>query len=350
MRASSLDLGVKLLIVVTTLLSMQHFSIQAGQSDEHSSGIVDGVLTLKNGGMELKILPGVGGVVVFFGPQGGKNVLREEPAMWSRWESLKPDLKQYPASDKAWPAFFGHAFWMAPQTGFWNQQDVWPEKKGEQWPPDPYWDYGSYEVVEQGPDSVVLQGEASPYSGVSMRKTVRLDADGHAHLHVKVVNERESDVTWGIWSNTRVSAAWDARVIVGAGAPGAFRVEQRGKVEMPWTVKDGSFAFLPATDASLGSGSAKAFITPAEPCITACFGNWRFEKRFDRIDPGLVHPEQGAVEIYIASPQNKEDPGLLELEAHGPLRTLAAGESMEWSESWSLSILKAPDEDGNSVD
>jgi len=349
MRASSLDLGVKLLILVTTLLSMQHFSIQAGQTDGTHSGINDDVLTLINGGMELKVLPGVGGVVVFFGPEGGKNVLREAPEMWSQWQSLKPDLAQYPASDKAWPAFFGHTFWLAPQSGFWNQQDVWPAKKGEQWPPDPYWDYGSYQVVEQGPDSVVLQGEASPYSGVSMRKTLRIDEKGHAHLHVKVVNQRDADVTWGIWSNTRVSAAWDARVPVCGNESGDVRVEQRGKVEMPWAVKDGSFGFESAKDPTSGSGSAKAFITPEEPCIIARFGDWCFEKRFDRIDPGLVHPEQGAVEIYIASPRHEEDPGLLELEAHGPLRTLAAGESMEWSETWSLSILKAPDEDGTPV-
>ena len=81
--------------------------------------------------------------------------------------------------------------------------------------------------------------------------------------------------------------------------------------------------------------SAKEFIDSPAGFIGAINGDHFFVKRVGVTPRADVHPEHAAVEVY-QSVGRAPDPGLLELEAHGPLRTLAPGETMQFLETWEL--------------
>ncbi len=81
--------------------------------------------------------------------------------------------------------------------------------------------------------------------------------------------------------------------------------------------------------------SAKAFIDPPGGFLSAVNGDLVFTKRASLTPRAQLHPEHAFVEVY-QSVGRAPDPGLLELEMHGPLRTLAPGQAMSFEETWEL--------------
>jgi len=286
------------------------------------------LLLLTNDCIVVGILPRIGGRIVLLRAPEGPNVLLSDPACWSD--------EPVPAADAEFIPYNGHITWVGPQSGWWADQDVNPARReaGAAWPPDPWLIYGEYRVEKRTSTSVRLVGPDSPVCGLRMTKEVGLGEGGTVVVNVTAQNIRDRPVTWDIWSNTRLPGR--CTVLTHAGAEGSCRVEQ-GKTPLPYQIVAGAFTFdvtapVPEGEASM---SAKAFIDSPTGFLGAVNGDHFFVKRTGRRSRAQVHPEQAFVEVY-QSVARAPDPGLLELEFHSALRTLAPGESMSFSETWQL--------------
>lgn len=294
----------------------------------------DALLILRNDHVVVGLLTDVGGRVVLLRRPDGDNVLKSDPALW-----CEPDSQRArPAADAGWKEYNGHITWLGPQSGFWTDQNIAPNRRKAGWPPDPWLIYGSYETVDLSADAVTLASPDSPVSGVRMTKTVRIEPDGTVHVSATIENVRDRAVSWDVWSNTRMEGA--SRCYVPLGPEGALRLEfaTRSPVRhrmTPHEVVDGWFTFdsgYRMPDGATGA-TAKAFMYPAQGLIAGFAPRDVFLKRFQPPPADAVHPEQAAVEIYQAL-SREPGRGLLELEAHGPFVTLQPGETTSFAETW----------------
>ena len=286
----------------------------------------DDLIQLSDGPVSLAILPHVGGRVVQLRHREGENLLYAPEAWWTHWRRLRPD----PADKPAWQSFCGHITWLGPQSGFWNQQNRWPEKRGEIWPPDPYQIYGAFAVVDRSDVHLELLGPISPYTGMQLHK--RFEVDQHqVKLTVTGTNRRDSTVSWDLWSNTRVRSAIPTRVPVTNVSDVRIQTNTHSPIE--WKIDAGGFSFAPS--AAVPGSKTKAFINASAPHIAALFDDTLLVKSFAPTPPEKIHPDHAAVEVYLNT-AGKEDPGLQELEFHGPFTILAPDESMTQPETWTL--------------
>jgi hypothetical protein len=296
----------------------------------------DCLLVLRNDQIVVGLLPQVGGRVVLLRRPDGANVLKSDPALWDLEQTPPPE----PSADAAFTAYNGHIVWLGPQSGWWTAQNMNADRRNEAapWPPDPWLIYGEYEVTRQTEDRVVLRGPESPVSGVQLTKTVRLGTGGAVTVTAEARNIRDEAVCWDVWCNTRMPGTSQSYVPLHPDRPlrlehGAARpLEHRmtpHRIVGRWFHFDGAWQ-LP--DGALGA-SAKAFLNPDPGLIAGFTPTDAFLKRFAPTEPGDVHPEQAAVEIYQALAQDPAG-SLLELEAHGPFHRIAPGEAEAFEETW----------------
>jgi len=289
---------------------------------------MDKLTLLEKGDTRLGILTEAGGRPVFLSSNQSPNLLQADAELWDNAATIGRES----FDNHQWTGFNGHIMWIGPQVDFWNDQDLRPEDRGEPWPPDPYLTLLPYEIDASTDDSIRLTSPDSPVSGLRLQNQVELIAEGKIHLKTVATNIRETPVTKDLWSNTRVSP--DDRFFVPASKQ-AVRIDLLGQQALPTEYEQGFFRFDIDNLTGDSAWSNKAFISPRLPYIAKFCGNQVFIKRFEAFPTEQIHPEQGAVEIYLDLPHG-DNPGLLELEAHGPLLTLAPGESMSWKESWIL--------------
>jgi hypothetical protein len=107
-------------------------------------------------------------------------------------------------------------------------------------------------------------------------------------------------------------------------------------------VEDGLFSFdHPPLPANVVARRGKAFVQPSAGWLAGFSGRQLFVIRFPHQPRSLIHPAQGQVELYL----DQADAGsaLLEMEVHAPYRTLAPGQEMQASESWTALGYDGPD-------
>ena len=283
---------------------------------------------LKNDRIVVGLLPQAGGRIVLLRSPDGDNLLFADSEQWLKIGSILPQ----PSVDSPWVAFMGHIMWVGPQSGFWNQQKLDESKKDQPWPPDPWMEYGNYSIIEQSESSVTLEGPESPVTGLKITKTVSIEPSGQVNLKTEAVNTRKSAVSWDLWSNTRFPPL--TPFFVPVKEANNVRNDNLGQVIIPYFIEGGLFTYAPSPDPSQ-SIQNKAFMQPSEPWIAALTNGKVFIKSFDQIPLESIHPEHSAVEIYMLTPSD-ENPGLLELEAHGEYKTLQPGETMSWTETWTV--------------
>lgn len=289
------------------------------------------LIILRNGDLELGILPKVGGSAVLFRKVGGENVLFAPCEHWADWEPHLPD----PLDLSEWTAFQGHIIWLSPQVDFWNQQDLIPSQHDQLWPPDPYWVYGDFKVVEQSEHHLLLEGPPSPYSGIKMIKRYQLDQNG-AHLTVTGINITDRVLHWGLWSNTRVYGNTRVFVPVSGKDRDSFRIEAPQDQGIPYTVESGYFSFAPGVEDKANIYS-KAYLFPNANWMAGFRNHQAFVKVMQDVDPHAVHEKQAVFEVYKLRPNKAtNDPGLTEMEAHGPYLELKPGDEMTLSERWMI--------------
>lgn len=276
--------------------------------------------------VEAGILAAVGGRVVFFGSPGGRNLLNSDPAKWD------PAAHVVPEPDAGFKEFNGHIVWLSPQADWWNQQEVLPGKRGDNWPPDPYMIYGTYEVMKQGASHIHLCGPESPVSGVKVCKTYTFTGPRTLELTTVLTNVREAPVSWGIWSNTRLDPAVRFYVAMEGRSDEAARYDDPDGFRGRFLARGHWFTFgEPLPEAEINN---KVYLSTQLAWVGIFHGDWLWVKEVANIKPSEVHPSQAPVEVYIRS--GGKASRLLELEFHGPYTEIEPGEAIALTETWTL--------------
>lgn len=311
------------------LLPQLHADVAAGTS----------LLMLKNDVVEAGILPAAAGRVVLFQRPGGQNILKADPAIWTK------TAKDYPPLEK-WNTEIspdGQVHWTGPQANFWNQQTQFPDRENKMWPPDPWSEIAEYAVTVKTPTMLILKGPVSPVSGLSFTKTYQLAADGAFTLTVTAKNERAEPVRWDLWSVTRVSPYYPAFTVVAKNyAPMLLEGGTSEKSPpIPWKVKDDIFSLFQEIPMPEGvtfrSRKALLYPPPGQAAIAYLRDNELFLKRFTPAAPEECAPGHTPIEIYLEHRANGG--GVQELEFHGPYKTLQPGDTMSITETWELRTL-----------
>ena len=324
---------------------------------------IPGLAVLEHGGVILGVKLDAGGRAVYLGlsrPGGAADAAKGEggalppnalygPAQL--WTVAPPAADAKTANSwTTWKPFQGHITWIGPQKDFWARQDLVPEKRDahDEWPPDPYVVYGRCEIVEKSDAHLVVQGPASPVSGVRLRKEYRIGDDGRLTVRVAATNVLDRPNALNLWSNTRVPSHRFCLVKI----PNQRLEFSYGTWEpynerpLPWAVHDGWFHFVPGRPETLPAGikemSGKVAVNPPQGLIVVGGDGMVFVKRFATVAGRDLAPGQGAVEVYHCV---SKDPtrGMAELEFYNAYRTLAPGEGMEIVETWELRPYSGPD-------
>ena len=291
----------------------------------------------------LEVSPRLGGRVLHFSAPGAPNLLRVGEAVASQ-----PDPKADPAAANI--PYFGHEMWVGPQATWWTDQGLNParRKAAAQWPPDPWLAHAPARVLEHSGDRLVLQGAASPVSGVQLTQAFSLvpERADTAELAVEMRNIRKQPVSRDIWFNTRVHP--ETRVFVPVAADGTgVRVRSDpgdGFDGLVSSTSDDLFSLelLPPGEGLQGR-RGKVFIQPRAGWIAGFRAGQAFLIHFELQPLDRIHPDQGQVELYLAWTPGQADTGVMELEVHGPFAELAPGDSATANEWWVVRRYDGPD-------
>jgi Domain of unknown function (DUF4380) len=293
---------------------------------------------LSAGDLTLGIVPELGGRIVELRVAGGENLLDADPVYWK--EPFPPA-----ALDTPFAPWNGHTYWVGPQSAWWTQQDLAPQRRRAKatWPPDPFHETARYRVGQRSRSRVSLQSPASPITGLSRRLEVDLIGARRVRVRITATNERTSPVSWSVYSNTRVRP--DGWAYVRLVPDGVKRIDAPGRDRAyPHRVERGFFVSPPGVrpDASGAPRTADVFLRPAEPRIAYFRGHRLLVKRPKPFDESRLHPEETLVELYRSSGGASEGE-LLELELHGPYETLAPGRSTSFEETWEILDYAGPE-------
>lgn len=291
-------------------------------------------LSLRTGASTLEVTSALGGRGLLFARHGHANVLKVGNAV-----TVQPQPQVDATADDI--PYLGHDVWLGPQSGWWRDQELNVERRdaGASWPPDPWLSFADTRVLEQTAHRIVLEGPDSPITGVRLQKSFTQveGRDDSVDVAVTATNVRAQPVTRDLWFNTRTFA--DAVVYVPVGDASDVRVvadsDLRRAVLQP-RVEAGLLRLQrEPIPADMEGRRGKIFIQPAIGWLAAFVKDQLFVIRYALQPRSAIHPEQGQVELYHDD-RREPDQGLLELEVHAPVRTLAPGESMQASERWTL--------------
>ena len=299
------------------------------------------VIHLENDAIVLEVTPAFGGRGLGFS-------LKERPNLLKVGEAVQTQPAPMVSATADDIGYLGHDVWVGPQEQWWMQQTVNPVRRDAKanWPPDPYLAFGKTRIIERTPTRLVLEGEDSPVSGVRLRKTYELSASRADTVEVQASarNIRDTPVSWDLWFNTRTPG--NTRVYVPVAQRQDARVESStgdGIGPVASRVEGGLFSFdRPPLPAGMVARRGKAFLQPSAGWMAGFSGGQLFVIRFPLHSRDLIHPAQGQVELYL---DDQADAGksLLEMEVHAPYRTLAPGEEMQATESWTALAYDGPD-------
>ena len=292
-------------------------------------------IALDDGRMRVEVAPALGARVVHLSLPGRGNVLKVGPAV-----AAVPAPE--PAADGPDLPYFGHELWLGPQSQWWLDQDVNPSRRAAAapWPPDPWLGHARNRIVERGPHSLVLEGVASPVSGLQATQSFRLTGATPPTLELvaEAVNRRDRPVRRDLWFNTRLPAGSRVFAPVAAIADARLRADADAVFDGPvaWW-EDGLYSLqLEPPAAGKAGRRGKIFIAPSAGWIAGFNAGQLLLIRFERQDDALIDPEHGQVELYQQWHRDDPEAGVLELEVHAPVRTLGPGESMQARESWTV--------------
>ena len=323
-------MSTKLLIMLlaTTILTRANGQKTPSNSDSN-------LIFLENEHLKIGVLTKTGGRMVFFGRPGGENILFADEKQWYETE----EEREKPTPFSKFKPYNGWITWVGPQSQWWMNQDVNPERKNAAaiWPPDPYLIYGEFTIINHTSTNITIVGPESPVSGVQLTKSLTLLANT-LQISVTAKNIRNSPVSLDIWSNARFKPTSSFRVP--ATEQEIKRIEYpRWAEKISHTIVDGFFSFVPEAPVKRPERVAKAFIQANAGEMQLFHKNEMLSIQFTPVEETKIHPEQALVEVYINVSPNGVD-GLLELEHHSAYGTLQPGETMSLDETWILKTQK----------
>jgi hypothetical protein len=292
------------------------------------------IIELKNSDICIKLLPHIGGRIVFLSKNGLQNILESNSTLWD--DKNKPEVSAF----ADFKAYNGHIVWLGPQSEWWIHQDINENRKQEAsvWPPDPFLIYGEYKIENKTENSIVLISPESPVWGVQMRKEIVINDDGSIYQNVEVRNIRTTSIAWDIWFNTRLHGMNKAYVPINNDTNNLrVIVNQLGNSQdMPYCTESGFFNFKPSQpDSDFNDRSVKAFVYPNANYMVGFNTKHAISILFEKHSKQEIHPEQALVEIYNYTHENISS-ALLELEYHSPYKTLKPNETMSAWQVWNV--------------
>ncbi|WP_229493687.1 DUF4380 domain-containing protein [Massilia arenae] len=282
---------------------------------------------LDNGVVHARVSAVAGGRLLSFALAGKPNFLLIDEAAG--------DYDTAPDAASGHVPYQGHEVWIGPQRDWWAYQDVNPARAAAKaaWPPDPWLSLAKYTLVEKKRDKIVLDGPASPVSGIQLRKRYALVAGKPDSLRLDAEATNRSGKLAGrdIWFNTRVPAHTMAYVPVAARED--VRIEPAGALH--FTLGGGLLSLdLPMPGDAPRKG--KLFAQPSHGWLAAFRDGQALVIQFAHQPRAAIHPAQGQVELYQDADARAADKGMLELEVHAPYVELAPGAAMRASEHWTI--------------
>ncbi len=276
---------------------------------------------LENEHLRMELTPAIGGRVLHLSLPGRENLFKTDEVEIARRPAPKIDLKGNNI------AYFGHEVWLGPQSAWWTQQAVNPERREAHavWPPDPYLVLAPYDLTGAAEDHLVLRGPASPVSGVALTKRFHLLPDKPHTLvaEVEARNITQQPLAWGLWFNTRVHT--DTWVYVPVAAADDVRLTKfpdANAAPPAFDLTNGLLHLsLSAPDKPLTSRHGKLFIHPSAGWMAGFRGGQLLLIHFDLQPRARIHPEQGQIELYHHYFPAELGKGILEMEVHFPYGT-----------------------------
>jgi len=295
------------------------------------------LLFLSNDIIKVGILPNAGGRVVIFQRQDGDNILMAKPELWKKRYMKKTAL------DAKDVRLMGHIVWVSPQKEWWGQQNLVENKRKRKadWPPDPFTIYAHYEILECTATNLLMVAPESPVTGLEMTKSFSICSNSFV-LSTTAVNRRDSEVKWGLWSNTRLSAKHSVSIpITSTNDLVKFELGYGSKdIYLPYIITNNTFVYdyrFDKRDFSEPKVATKLYLNPSIKEYSTVIGNSVFKKTAIT-EIVNVHSNHAPLELYVEfDPQNGD---LMELEFHGNYQTLKPGESTSFEEIWTLTKRK----------
>jgi hypothetical protein len=270
---------------------------------------------------------------------GGENLLDADPKYWKGPYPL-------PSIETPFEPWNGRIVWAGPQSGFWSQQDLQPQRRAEHavWPPDPFGETGRFEVLERTTQRVRLRGSVSPVTGLVLEHVYEIVGERTARFRTVATNGRPTPVSWDLWPNTRVRPEGFPYVAVDPARP----PRQDGPASddpdarpYPSETREGWLSLPPGRrpEAPQTRLWTKAYVCPARGFIAFFHRHELLLLQAAVVPPEELHPEQAFVEIYRGAGEGHD---ILELEMHGPYETLAPGASMTFEQVLELVPYEGP--------
>ena len=307
---------------IVALLAMVGFAGATASTAAAQEKAEASLLVIRGQGIVAGILPDAGGRLVVLRTDTGKNWIDSSPA---EWLAAHPEpTRNAPYPDR----LRGVVVWAGPQSAFWADQELDAQRKAEKatWPPDPFGEWGHYKVQRQGDDVLVLDGPASPITGLRMTKVYKVSGPGELTMEVTATNMRDREVNWDLWPNARVDPA--ATAYVPLGPQDTMRVTFPNRLKREGTaVREASQVVSPGVIAGGNDWESKLFIQTTQQMIRLVRDGKQLVLRGSLSETKALHPEHTAVEIYRSGGSQP----ILEAEMHGAYRTLKPGESMSFT-------------------
>ncbi len=288
------------------------------------------ILYLSNEVIEVGIMPDGGGRVVIFNACDEDNILLSNPELW---EIPKPSLAAN------YVPLMGHIMWVSPQKEWWTQQNLNEDRKLRKadWPPDPFTIYAKYKILKYSKTNLVIKAPVSPITGLEMTKSFNI-CSNRLTLSATAVNRRDSEVKWGLWSNTRLSAKHRVTIPISStnDIVGFELGYKSNDIYMPYIITNNTFVYDYRFNERSGitnKYSNKLSIDSPEQKYETVSGNYIFSKTAVTA-VNNVHSNHSPIELFIEfDPKNS---GFMEQEFHSNYETLQPGEATSFVEVWEL--------------
>ncbi|MEV4604071.1 DUF4380 domain-containing protein [Amycolatopsis sp. NPDC049253] len=285
--------------------------------------MVTDVVWLDNGVLRLGVVPALGGRLLSLA-HGDAQLLWRNPAL------LGPDLRPLgghvlaPNSGRMgdWVNYGGDKTWPAPQG--WDGPGQWAG------PPDPVLDSGPYSVSGLTERSVTLTSGVEPRTGLRFTRELTLGSAASYTLRLTAENASPAPVRWALWNVTQLPGGGTVTAgLAGTRTPAV--VELVAGTGNPKYTVDGGTLVVPPQDVV-----GKLGVPDTAGWVSCTVGETTLTLSFD-VDPAAEYPDAGSpLEIWLEHPLPEpladlgdlDPPGrIVELEALGPLTTLAPGET-----------------------
>ncbi|MBN2102436.1 DUF4380 domain-containing protein [bacterium] len=292
---------------------------------------------LKNDLVSLAIVPSLGGRIMEFA-LGRSSLIFSNPDISSKIVA--------PGKNQDWPNYGGNKIWPAPQN-------TW------KWPPPPTLDHGKYELTKTHESNeaitILLRSPVEKWEapGIRFERHITLKHNStKAFLKETLINEGDTDVSWGIWNITQQIvnhpgkndyehfwAYFPVNSKSRYGAPGVYFTKDsegwKGEVApgiygVQYT-PDGQKIFADSHEGWIGFTDRQKQIVN-----TKTFPNYH----------GKTYPDNDArLAVYM----NQKELPYLEIEVMGPIVELAPGEATSFSIDWGMAQAQGPILDVNDV-